>query len=287
MMRRFVLTLAVLLTASGLFAGDHNFTHTSDDFDDCNARNYRFDGERGVVERVEIPARGLNSLRVRAENGPVSVKGGADTLSIVVCKAAANERALRDIRVDLSGNELSADGPSHGDWTVGYQIRVPRGINLDVTSKNGPVSMKDVDGRFVAHAKNGPVSLKNVSGEVDAKTTNGPISITGGAGTVKAVATNGPVSIRLEGSGWQGGSLEASTENGPLSVRVPRGYATGVLIETNGRGPVSCNFEGCDEVRRAQREDRWNSPRRIELGSGPQNVHLSVENGPLTIKEAD
>ena len=285
-MRRFVLTLAVLLTATGLFAGDHTFT--SDDWDDCNARNYRFDGDRGVVRREEIPARGLRSLNVTAENGPISVRGGASTLSIVVCKAAANERLLDQIQVNLSGNELSAEGPGRGDWTIGYMIQVPAGMELDLRTKNGPVSMKDVDGRITAHAKNGPVSLKNVSGEVDAQTTNGPISITGGAGKVKAIATNGPVSVRLEGDGWQNGSLEASTENGPLSVRLPRGYATGVLIETNGRGPVSCNFDGCEEVRRSQRDhDRWNEPRRFELGSGPQNVRLSVENGPLTIREGE
>ena len=109
----------------------------------------------------------------------------------------------------------------------------------------------------------------------------------GRGGNVKAIATNGPVSVRLEGSSWQNGSLEASTSNGPLTIKVPRGYATGVLIETDGHGPISCDFAGCDDVRTSLRESRRGEPRRFELGSGPRNVHLSTSNGPLTIKEGE
>lgn len=285
-MRHLVLALTLVLAAGAALAGEHGY---SDSWaDDCNARSFHFgDGDRdSVVLREEVAgAASLRSLKVRTENGPVSVRGGANAYGIVVCKAAADQALLNQIHVTLRGNELVADGPANGKWTVGYRISVPRGAELDVQSKNGPLSMKDVDGRIVAHAKNGPISLKNVSGDVDAMTTNGPISVTGGAGHVKAIATNGPVSVHLSGGSWKGGSLEASTTNGPLSVKIPKGYATGVLIESDGRGPVSCNFDGCDDVRTSLRDRRGSEPRRFELGRGPRNVRLSTSNGPLTIRE--
>lgn len=280
-MRRFVLGMALILSAGSLLAHDGDHGEITED---CSPRHYQFGRDRdSVVQREEIPARGLRSLKVVAENGPVSVRGG-DAYSIVVCKAAEDDAALREIQVSLRGNELSADGPSGGRWTVAYKITVPRGAELDVESKNGPVSMKEVDGRVTAHATNGPISLRNIKGDVEAITTNGPISVTGRGGNVKAIATNGPVSVKLEGESW-GGTLEARTSNGPLSVKVPRGYATGVVIDTDGHGPVSCNFDGCDEVRRSMREGRGRDPQRFELGTGPKNVRLSTSNGPLTIRE--
>jgi hypothetical protein len=279
----------MILAATVAYAGDREsgWDRWSDD---CSPRNFQFGdhGRDSVVSREELAgASSLRSLKVTAENGPISVRGGASAYGIVVCKAAKDESTLSQIHVTLRGNELSADGPDSGDWTVGYRITVPHSAQLDLRSTNGPIGMQDVDGRISAHAKNGPVSLRNVTGDVDAVTTNGPISLSGGGGNVKAIATNGPVSVRLEGGNWQGGSLEASTTNGPLSVKVPKGYATGVVIESDGRGPISCNFDGCDDVRTSLRESRHGEPRRFELGTGPRNVHLSTSNGPLTIKEGE
>jgi DUF4097 and DUF4098 domain-containing protein YvlB len=284
-MRHFVLALTLVLIAGVAVAGDHGHDWDSGSEEDCNAHHFRFNDHESVVQREDVAgAASLRSLKVRTTNGPVSVRGGASAYGIVVCKAAEDDATLRQIQVSLRGNELVADGPANGRWTVAYRISVPRNADLDLESKNGPLSMKDVDGHVVAHAKNGPISLRNVSGNVDAQTTNGPISLSGGAGNVKAIATNGPVSIHLQGTTWQNGSLEASTSNGPLTVKLPKGYATGVLIETDGNGPVSCNFDGCDDVRTSLR-GRGREPRRFELGKGPQNVRLSTSNGPLSIKE--
>ena len=140
----------------------------------------------------------------------------------------------------------------------------------------------------MARTKNGPLSLRNLSGNIDATTNNGPISIDGGSGTMKAQATNGPLSVSLDGTSWNG-ELDASTKNGPVTLKLPRGYSSGVVIETSGRGPVSCRAEGCARFEALRSDDdhrRWNDePRRIELGSGPTHVRLSTVNGPVTVRD--
>lgn len=286
-MRRHILALGLTLLATGAFAHDRNVSiHGSDDFDDCRSDRVRFGGNRAVMERQEVSAAGLRSLRLRSGQGPVSVRGG-NAFRIVVCKAAESESALRGVNVRLNGNELSAEGPG-GDqeWVVMYQITVPRGAELDVNASNGPVALRDVDGRLSVRAVNGPLSLNNVSGEVDAETTNGPISISGGSGNLKVAAQNGPLTVKLDGDAWDG-TLDASTKNGPLSVRLPRNYRSGVTVEALGRGPVSCKAEGCGEYRSLRRGNHWDDdqPRRFEFGSGRTNVRLSTVNGPLTIKD--
>lgn len=289
-MRRTLLVLGLTLIATGALAQGRSVSiHDDDDFGDCNSRNVRFDGDPAVVERQELNAAGLRSLRVRSGRGPLSVRGG-NAFSIVVCKAAEDATTLRDVSVRLEGNELSADGPGDDDWVVSYYVTVPRGAELDVHAANGPVSLRDVDGRLNVRMQNGPLSLRNVSGNVDAETKNGPVSLTGGSGDVRLAAQNGPLTVKLSGDAWDG-NLEASTKNGPLSVKMPRNYRSGVTVEALGRGPVSCKAEGCEQYRATRRSRDWDDdddqPRRIELGSGRQNVRLSTVNGPLTIRDEE
>lgn len=292
-MRRFTLALGITLLATGAFAHGRNVNIHNDDerFGDCSANRITFDGEPAAIQRQEIPASGLRSLKVRSQSGPVSIRGG-NAWSIIACKAAENESVLREIDVRLSGDELSYSGPRRGehDWVVVYYVTAPRGADLTVDASNGPVSLRDVDGNLNIHTKNGPLSLKNLSGRIDAETSNGPITIAGGSGEWKVSASNGPMTVKLAGTSFNG-TLEASTKNGPLSVRIPRNYSSGVLVESLGRGPVVCKAEGCREARvkaiRNDDDEDWDEPRSFEFGSGRPVVRLSTVNGPLTIKEAD
>jgi hypothetical protein len=295
-MRRLVFALALLLIPAAVATARDNLTLNGDE---CYARNFRWNDDAGYVAKETIDGRGLRSIKANVSNAPVTVIGDSSGgYSIDVCKAAARPEDLDAIRVSLDGNELRADGPGHRRWTVLYRIHVPRNAEVEVETKNGPVSFRDVDGKIVAHAQNGPLSLRNVSGDIDARTNNGPISIDGGSGNVKLLAQNGPLSVSLDGNSWLGGTLDASTKNGPLSVILPRGYNSGVVVETSGRGPLSCRAEGCETWREQRRRAAygddddddfvWNDrPRRIELGNGRADVHLSTVNGPVTIRDGE
>ena len=281
-MRRAAMVLGLLISATTGLADEISWM----DREDCAARNFRWSGNNAVVAKETIDAGAIGSLKASVSQAPVRVSGGNTGYSIDVCKAAERPEDLAAIRVFLDGNELRATGPSEGKWLVTYHIRVPDGANLEVETEQGPLSLRDVDGTVVARTHNGPLSLKNISGNVTATAKNGPVSVRGGSGTMSIRSSNGPLSIHLDGTSWVGGTLDASTKNGPLTVKMPRGYGSGVVVESSGRGPLSCNAEGCERVRTRTAEDRWNDePQRVELGSGPATVHLSTVNGPVTIKD--
>src|SRR5207253_49023 len=101
------------------------------------------------------------------------------------------------------------------------------------------------DGTVNARAQNGPISVKDSSGTLDITTVNGPISFAGDSGNVKLRATNGPISVKLHGTAWTAGTLNAETQNGPMSLKLPRGYGSGVVVESDGNGPVTCRAEAC------------------------------------------
>jgi hypothetical protein len=291
-MRRLGIVLGLTLLAGTAYAhsSTHSSTRVSIDGDNCSSRNFTFDDRPGYAEEQVIEAGNLRSLKAAVEHAPISVVGGnASGYTITVCKAAAMQQDLAAIHVSVEGGELKTSGPAGDRWTVSYQIRVPRNADLDLEAENGPISIRDVDGTIVARAQNGPLSLENLSGNVEATTTNGPISVDGGSGTMKLRASNGPLAVTLTGGSWTGGSLDAATKNGPLTLEIPRGYNSGVIVESNGRGPVACRAEGCDRFRAerdARGDDDDDQPRTIELGNGSAAVHLSTVNGPIRIKDA-
>ena len=293
-MRRLLIPIAILALAVPAFAGHNryggghgfsvNIDNDYDDVTDCGQIHVTYDGRDVPMISEDIPVGGAHSLKINSDrNGGIQVSGGR-AFSVRACKASAFSDA-RDIRVNLNGNEISADRGDDNNSVVYFLVSLPRGGSLDLSANNGPISIRSVDGNVTARAHNGPIAVKDSSGTLDINTQNGPISFAGDSGTVKLHATNGPISVKLAGSGWNGGSLDAATENGPLTLKLPRGYRSGVLVESDGHGPVTCRAEACRDVRRFDDNGDDERPRRIELGSGTRAVTLSTNNGPIAVKE--
>lgn len=281
-MKRLIPVLVLLISATTTFGHEYDSS-----WETCSSNHFQFGNSRSFTKEEVIDAGQLASLKATVDSSPLSVTGGnPGGYRIVVCKAATSEAELAAIRVTLQNGELKAEGPSGDDWTATFRIRAPHGAKVEIDMDSGPVSVKDFDGSLVVRAANGPLSLKNVEGEVDVTTTNGPISVSGGSGTMKLRATNGPLTIKLDGTGWSGGSLDAETRNGPVTLKLPRGYASGVVVESRGGGPIACKAEGCERAGARLLDDRWShEPRTIELGSGPAAVRVTTVNGPVSIKE--
>lgn len=286
-MRRILILFSFVpatLFASHWGGGRGMSVNFSGDVTDCSQMRVTYDDEPGVTAQEVINVGNPRSLTVRApQNGGIQVANSdSGRYEVLACKAAASSASLSDIRVRFDGNELTADAPS-GQWVVYFLVKTPRGASLDLSAHNGPISLRNVNGTVTARAVNGPIGLHNTSGTFDIETTNGPISIEGGSGTAKLNATNGPITVRLRGTTWDG-NLDARTQNGPMSLHIPAAFRSGVVVESDGHGPVSCRAEACREAKRTW-DDEDN--RRIELGAGPTAVHLSTVNGPVSVRSSD
>jgi hypothetical protein len=257
---------------------------------DCNALHITFDGRDAVVQtedrtitRAEAP-----TLRVKADaNSGMQVEGWEkDVYSISLCKAAAPgadaESLLSQIKLSFQNGELTWSGPSHDDAAATYLlVRAPKAAALDLEVTNGPLSVYHVAGKITARAQNGPVSARGCTGELDLSAQNGPVSSEDNSGRLRLHAQNGPVSVSLRGDVWIGPSpgLEARAENGPVTLQIPRGYKSGVVVESTGRGPFSC-ASVCSEGRKSWDDDH----KRVEFGSGPTMIRVSVGNGPVSVR---
>jgi hypothetical protein len=256
---------------------------------DCSDLHIRLNDERPTIESEErAVTRGEASvLRVHElENGGVQVQGwDKDTYSVTACKAAVGgdaARLLSQIKLAVQGGEVSVTGPrgERNDWTVFLLIRTPRSADIEVTAHNGPVSFYTVDGKITTRATNGPITMKDCSGEADISAQNGPISFSGTSGKLRLHTQNGPITVSL-GPKWDGSELVADAVNGPLTLRVPSGFHSSFLVESNGHSPVSCHASICSDARKTWDDEH----RRIEYGSGSPVIRLSTENGPISVAD--
>lgn len=259
---------------------------------DCSDLRIRFD-DRDVVVRSEehtLTKSEAPTLEVRPHaNGGVQIVGWEkDTYSVTACKTAGGsgsdaERILSQISVSIEKGKISTKGPGDDeDWTVYLLIRAPKSASLDLETKNGPISLYDIDGKLTARAQNGPISLKNFSGEADITAVNGPISVEGSNGSVRVHTENGPISVALTGKTWSGTGLTADAKNGPVTLMVPKDYQSSFVVESRNYAPVSCKASICENARKT-----WDDQnRRIEFGNAPAMIRLSTVNGPVSVRDS-
>jgi len=259
---------------------------------DCSDVRIRFDDQDAVVRSEErtLTKSEAPVLQVHPHsNGGVQIVGwDKETYSVTACKAAAGsgeaaERILSQITMSIENGKVSTKGPGdEGEWTVELLIRAPKSAVIDLETRNGPISLFDVDGKLTARAQNGPISLKNFSGDAEITAVNGPISLDGGRGSVRIHTENGPISVALEGKTWSGTGLSADAKSGPLTLMVPSGYQSSFVVESTNYAPVSCASNICDNARKTWDDEH----RRIEYGNAPALIRLSTVNGPVSVEES-
>src|SRR5215469_15017931 len=130
---------------------------------DCADLHFRFDDRDAVVqsETRTLTKAEASVLRVHPHaNGGTQVVGWDNAnYSVTACKAAEAgsdaERVLSQITMTIENGTVSTHGPSgeEQDWTVYLSIRAPKAAAIELETKNGPISLYDVNGKLTAHAQ--------------------------------------------------------------------------------------------------------------------------------------
>ena len=226
------------------------------------------------AREATIPASG--SINVDSgRNGGVSVKG--ENRSDVLVRAcvtgwANSEEAAKalvaGVRIDTAGGNIKADSASEENWSVSFEVLVPKNTNLDLK------------------AHNGGIAIRSVEGSIEFETTNGGVSLADLAGTVKGRTTNGGVNVSLTGSGWRGSGLDVITTNGGVNLSVPETYAANFETGTTNGGfkseVAALNVEQEDNLGKT---DEWSRSKRVRasMNGGGANIRVVTTNGGIKI----
>ncbi len=254
----------------------------------CSDLRVRFDHHDAVLDSEErtITKSEAPTLHVRADsNGGIYVEGwDKDDYSVTLCKAAESgsdaQSILSQMHLTFRNRELGVSGPPSSErWSAHLLIRAPKASNLDLQITNGPMRLYRVDGNLKVHAQNGPVTVAGCTGQLDLSSHNGPVTLEENGGQQNVQSENGPLTVSLSGDSWSGSGLDAHTTNGPVTLRVPSGFKSGVMLESDGYSPFRCDASACSEGRKTWDDDH----KRVEFGSGPTLVRVSTVNGPVSV----
>ena len=254
-MKTLLTTLAALsLVACGLLAQTPTMT--------CEQQDNR--NRTGFCEIRESTA-SASSLSVDGhQNGGITIKG-ADRSDILVramvqsqgeSDADARNTAAQVI-VHTSGGAVQSDGPAQKNWSVSYEIFIPRHTNLSLKTSNGGVSISGVESSIEFHAVNGGISLKNLGGDVHGATVNGGVSVS------------------LAGGSWSGRGLDVTTNNGGVSMSVPEQFSA-LLDVATVNGGMNVRLPNA-QLRRGENH------LSLTLGSGGPLIRVRTHNGGVSI----
>lgn len=258
----FVAALVTMNVAMALAHGDKDGSLTCRD----NWSSDRLVGQCEIREQ-KMPAGGMLTVDA-SRNGGVSIKGwdqGEILVRARVQAAAATQaeadQLVKEIRVETAGGKVFAVGPENRknyQWSVSYEIFVPKRTDLSLEAYNGGIYIADVSGQINFNGHNGGVVLKRVGGSVRGGTMNGGLV------------------VELDGASWNGEALDVKTTNGGIVMAIPENYSAHLQTGTVN-GHLSIDFP-------VTVQGRIGKELAVNLGNGGPTVRVMTTNGGVKIK---
>lgn len=248
--------------------------------------------EEETVERTASLGAG-GEVVVEVTNGSIYVEtGSGDEVRVVARKKvrasdAAEARELLDeieVTVEERGSSvhIAAEIPRSNSWfggtsaSVSFEITMPQDAELDASSKNGSVEVRDLGARARLETQNGSITAKGVAGPLEAESNNGSIKAYDVQGAVQAETTNGSIKAEIDGTDL-GDDMRIKTTNGSIELRLDASVAASIDARTKN-GSVSSDFEGGVQDRRRRTLD-------LDLNGGGPRVELESSNGSIRVRE--
>ena len=197
-----------------------------------------FIGVRESVQRTDnttYSAEAVTSIEIISRNGTVDVSSGEGSDVVILAKYTVwdNTQSAAQARLDrLSTSVTEEQGklrveaifPSMtvSNESVAYEVIVPEGIDVNVKTSNGTITVVDVEGALGLETSNGTIEITAAAGpsQVTARTSNGRIILEGGSkvtgGTYDLRTSNGAIRITLPED--LGVEVDLSTSNGTITL---------------------------------------------------------------------
>ena len=173
----------------------------------------------------EASAAFLGSLTIETPLGGIAVVGWdqPDVLVRARIQTAAPseteaENMAAEIQTNVVGTSVLATGPARTpkrNWSVSFEIYLPRAADLSLHTSVGSIAITDVKGtiRFVGDV--GSVALTRLAGDVQGSTNVGSFLIV------------------LDRDRWDGETLAVKTKVGSIDLKVPSPYSAHFSLSTN------------------------------------------------------
>jgi DUF4097 and DUF4098 domain-containing protein YvlB len=214
--------------------------------------------------RLEIAPGGM--VNVVNNSGTVSIHGGTGRQVVAVytthsSKVEVDQSDTPDKgRVELRTHALADQRPTSDEAKVDYDITVPAGTSVTVSTATAPITVEGLSGDVTLSSDTGQITVRSVtkahvhvrgvtapvnltdivSGHVEIVSSGGAVQMVNVSGSKVSVGTaSGNITYRGDCSG--GGSYEFTTHSGAIDVTMPE-YASVDLSARSVSGSVQNDF---------------------------------------------
>jgi len=198
----------------------------------------------------------VRTVTVSDDAGNVTVTGAGGDRVVVVRKVFTNPARPTD-QVTRSGGDLKItapyckadDGPR--PCRIDYEIQVPRGIPVTLTTASGNLSTAGLTGQQSAVAASGNVHVSGASGPVTARSSSGNVEVTATAAppSLVAASVSGNSSVVVPPGRYR---VETATTSGDRDVSLASDPAASSLVQVT---TVSGNLRLGTTTARASADD--------------------------------
>lgn len=257
-------------------------------------------------ESRTVDAADYTHLSLNNTNGNVVVEG-CEGAALTLCavkkvKAHSDEEAreaLNAIRIVVSEEKpalrIATDASElkpRREYSVNYQVRVPKGMAVSVEtangnvttsntsaettvrSKNGNVHASQIGGKASGQSTNGNVRIEDVNGPADGRSANGNVELLNVAGPVSGAAMNG--NVRASTTRWESGyEARLHSVNGNVNLQAPEGVSAQVTASVQN-GKVHCELSVKTSVQTRTKLEGT-------IGTGEGVIDLRTTNGNVRI----
>ncbi|MNS73427.1 hypothetical protein D3C72_1068690 [compost metagenome] len=196
--------------------------------------------EESAAKKLELPSSGLTKLVIDHKNGGIKITGRSDSDMIeVVASAKANGVSMDNLELKLEARQdtayldarFKAQFLSMGVGAVDLEIKVPKQLNLDITShRDGNIQVSDLSSNAKMDNINGDIEVSKLSGLLEINNRDGNINVNDIGSNVIINNNNGHIVVNRIG-----GSAEIHVGDGSLDINHVEKDAT---ITQTGNGEV-------------------------------------------------
>ena len=287
-----LLTSIMMLACGGSRAEFATETAQRGDFKERDEINQTYQLAPGA--RVEV-----SSIRGRVE----IANSDTTTAEVQIIRTARTRADLEyhKIEVEQTGNGLVVRGVQesedrrHQNVQVNHQVilKLPRRIDLSVSSISGPLKVGDVDGQTQVSSISGSAKIGNVGGELRVSSVSGSLDVGNVGAEARVTSISG--NARL---GQVNGSLEVTSVSGAMNASLVSLSPQGITIrsvsgsvEIAFKSEVNADFNAENisgdvhlDVPNVIRDSEARSPNvRARIGTGGTPITISSVSGSIRL----
>ncbi|MDT8301827.1 MAG: DUF4097 family beta strand repeat-containing protein [Sedimentisphaerales bacterium] len=251
-------------------------------------------GMQAKYERtVQLSSPMLNgsSFEAQTHNGSIKITGADITecnlTATITSRAKTEEDAQKlaertTVKLEPFGGSLIAkiNKPiflTNQSVSVSLDVQVPNESDLELTTHNGSLEIRNITGRLNGTTHNGRITAKQISGRTELHTHNGSVTCREISGDSRLKSHNGSIRVYYSDAAPSVCDISLITYNGGIEIETPSNFSGEIDISTsNGSIRTDLPITIVGKISKSKLAGK--------IGSGQGKLHLETHNGSIRVR---